>query len=78
MHADSITDGGVWNASVVQDAEDWANAVQTLTLTGDTLEKVAVLYAGTPPAVANFNVLDNFTVQANPAIQRRRRLGSGA
>lgn len=70
-------DGGTWGADATNAAAAWAQAIMTITLTGDTAEKVAVTYTGTPPRVTVWNVLTDFAVTGNPAIQRRRRLGQG-
>lgn len=59
-------------------AADFTEAMDTITVTGDTLLRVAALWSGSPPAVTATNRLQSYVVRAIPATQRRRREGSGS
>jgi len=78
LRSNEITDGGFWSAAIQANAAVWASAMDSITVTGDTLLRVAVAYTGSPPAVTDTNRLTVYNVRANPAIQRRRRIGFGS
>ena len=77
FHSARLNDGGTFDADATNAAATWANAILNIALTGDSAVKVAVTYTGDPPRVTAWNPLTDFSVNGNPAIQRRRRLGQG-
>lgn len=78
MSTAQLQDSGFWPAAVVTAAGTLATALDSITVTGDTMLRVAVRFTGSPPAVTVSNRLQTFIVRSNPATQRRRRIGIGA
>lgn len=77
VHGDGIGDNGFINSTVLAGMALWGEAIMSITLTGDTAQKCAVRYTGDPPQVTTFNVFTEFVPRSNPAVQRRRRIGTG-
>lgn len=75
---DNIGDNGFWAAGLLADAAVWFAAMDSIAVTGDTLLRAAVRYTGDPPVVSASNRITAYTVKANPATQRRRRIGIGS
>lgn len=75
--AASIGQNGQYGATIVNEFADFIEAVDSITVTGDTLLRVAARWSGTPPAVTAFNRLQSYIIRTTPATQRRRRIGSG-
>lgn len=73
----AIQDSGFFGAGALADAAVWADDMDEITVTGDTLLRVAVSYSGSPPAVTASNRLTSYQVRSNPGVQRRRRIGIG-
>lgn len=73
----AILDSGLFNADAQAAAALWLAAMDEISVTGDTLLRVAVEFSGVPPIVSDSNRLTVYNVRPNPVIQRRRRLGSG-
>lgn len=68
---------GTFGSSIVTAAEGFFTDVDSITVTGDTLLRVAVHWDTVNNVVDDWNRLETFIVRTNPATQRRRRLGSG-
>lgn len=77
LHGNVIGDNGFITAPNLAAMALWGDAIMTITLTGDTAQKCAVRYTGDPPQVTTFNVFTEFVPRSNPAVQRRRRIGTG-
>lgn len=74
---DGWADGGGFTEELTDNVGDMVEALDTLTVTGDTLLRVAAQWSGSPPAVTAFNRLQSYIVRGNPGTQRKRRIGSG-
>lgn len=76
-HSVSLTDTGVYTTSFQALMADWADAVMAIALTGDTAAKAAVQWLPGAGAASLWNEYTAYVVRGNPAVQRRRRKGSG-
>lgn len=76
-HNDVSGDGGTWTPAKQSDMSLWAEDMLEISVTGDTLHKVAASYTGEPPRVTAFNRFTVHVVRSNPATQRSRRQGEG-
>jgi hypothetical protein len=74
---DRLNDAGFWDATILGRADFWRDAMDQISVTGDTLNRVAVAYTGTPPLVTDWNRIETYTNRSNPGVQRRRRIGIG-
>lgn len=72
-----LNQSGAWTTGILDDFAVWAADMDEISVTGETLERVAVEFTGSPPRVENFNRLTSAAVRNNPATQRRRRLQAG-
>jgi len=79
-----ITEGsltaGLFSSTFRTRAQDFVEALDNITLTGDLMDRVAVRYtdSGSGPAVTAFNSIATYSVTSVPATQRRRRIGVGS
>ena len=77
MSIGSWEDGGTFSGTYVGWVEDMVDDLDTITVTGDTLLRVAAQWSGSPPAVTATNRLQSYIVRDNPGTQRKRRIGTG-
>lgn len=78
VHSSVIGDNGLVVAGFITRMDAFANLVLSVTLTGDTAAKIAVLYnPDSPSMVQLYHGYTRFVSRGNPGVQRRRRLGTG-
>lgn len=72
-------DDGLWTPGVVGDSAVFIGQIDSIAVTGDTLERVSVELGDTGSGVhvVDFNRVDAYSVTEVPATQRRRRIGVG-
>ena len=77
MHHGLMFNNGTWLGSTVTAFELWVAEMDILTLTGESMFRVAASWAADHSEVTAWNRIIQYEVSFNPATQRRRRLGEG-
>lgn len=73
----AIGQNGLFNTGARDAFEQFLIDVDSITVTGDTLLRVAAQWDSVNNVVDDWNRLETLVVRTNPATQRRRRLFSG-
>lgn len=68
---------GEFDAGAITEGGNLIEGLDQLFVTGDTLNRVAVQYTGSPPIVTASNTLDDYKVNKVPSTLRSRRKGVG-
>lgn len=71
---------GFWTTSIQNIARTFIEAIDEISVTGDTLGRLAVELGGTAgaPVVVASNRVEQYSTSSVPGTQRRRRLGVGS